>query len=93
MICKQIVFREHALLRMVARRITQQEVEIVLAEHRIVAESLTDKPFPSKLLLGSLQGKPLHVVVAQDYHGRCFIITVYQPDPLIWNDDFSLKKP
>ncbi len=92
MICKEIVFREHAVLRMVARRITRSEVNIVIAGHRIIAEYPTDKPFPSKLLLGSVQGRPLHILVAQDDNECCFIITVYQPDPLIWNVDFSLKK-
>lgn len=64
----------------------------MLTEHRIIADYPADKPFPSKLLLGSVQGRPLHVLVAQDDNQCYFIITVYQPDPLVWNDDFSLKQ-
>ena len=31
-------------------------------------------------------------MIAQDQNECCFIITVYQPDPLIWDTDFSLKQ-
>ncbi len=93
MLCRQLVFREHALLRMVAaRRINRLKVEEVLGEHRIITEYPTDQPFPSRLLLGSVKDRHLHVVVAHDANECCFVITVYEPDPLIWNQDFSLKK-
>jgi len=77
---------------MVSRRITRPEVERVLLDGRIIAEYPTDKPFPSKLLLGTIVGRSLHVVASQDESGCCFIITVYEPDPVVWNVDFSLKK-
>jgi len=77
---------------MVSRRITRNEVEQVLLNGRIIAEYPTDKPFPSKLLLGTVVGQPLHVVASQDEAGCCFIITVHEPDPVVWNVDFSLKK-
>lgn len=92
MVCKQIIFREHAVLRMVASRISRTEVDAVLSNHRIITEYKTDKPFPSKLLLGSANGRPWHVVVAQDLNECSLVITIYQPDPLPWNDDFSLKR-
>lgn len=77
---------------MVARRINRAEVEAVLANGRIIAKYPTDKPFPSKLLLGSIDGRPLHIVAAQDETGRCYVITAYEPDPLAWNDEFTVKK-
>ena len=92
MVCTKLIFREHALLRMVARRITRFEIEAVLAEGCIIAEYPTDKPFPSKLLLGSVRGRSLHIVVAQDEAEHCYIVTAYEPDPLIWDNDFTLKK-
>ncbi|MBC8154811.1 MAG: DUF4258 domain-containing protein [Bacteroidetes bacterium] len=70
-------------MRMVARRVTRPEVEAVLSIGYIIAEYPTDKPFPSCLLLGLINKRPLHVIAAQSEEGRCFVITVYEPDPAI----------
>jgi hypothetical protein len=38
--------------------------------------------------------KPLHVVVAEDAGlETSIIITVYEPDPAIWEADFERKRP
>ena len=52
-----------------------------------IKEYPDDKPYPSRLILGWKEGKPLHVVAAET-----IIITVYQPDPTLWNADFRSKK-
>ncbi len=92
MICQEVIYRQHAILRMVARRVRRPEVEAILLTGYIITEYPTDKPFPSCLLLGFINERPLHVVAAQNEDGRCFVITVYEPDPAVWNDDFTIKK-
>ena len=51
----------------------------------IIEDYFDDKPCPSALLLGFIDGKPCHVVVAQcEDHAR--IITVYLPEKNKWVD-------
>ncbi len=61
----------------------------------IIAEYPDDQPFPSFLLLYFEQGKPLHVVVGKDtsaIDGACYVITAYEPDIKLWNDDFRTRR-
>jgi len=46
------------------------------------------------LLLGTVDGRVLHVVVGHDAGTeRCYVVTVYQPDPERWERDFRRRKP
>src|SRR5580700_6322121 len=46
-------------------------------------------PFPSYLILGFLGDMPLHVSLRVEAGGtRCYVITVYVPDPKRWSPDF-----
>ncbi len=50
---------------------------------------MLDKPYPSRLLLGSVETKPLHVVLASDEAaGLSIVVTVYEPVLEHWNSDF-----
>ena len=53
-----------------------------------------DNPYPSRLLLGWCQERPLHVVVAENAQDdEWIIITAYEPDPAQWDADFKRRKP
>lgn len=58
----------------------------------IIREYADDKPFPSRLLLGWHQKRPLHVVAADTPDNETIIITAYEPDTTIWEADFKTKK-
>jgi hypothetical protein len=61
----------------------------------IITSYPSDKPLPSKLVLGWIgKGKkqPVHVVYAMDEQNRKHIITVYRPDSEIWDKKFRKKK-
>ncbi len=61
---------------------------------QVVEDYPDDKPYPSRLLLGWREGRPLHVVVAENAPGNEWIvITVYEPDPARWEADFTRRKP
>jgi hypothetical protein len=51
-----------------------------------------DKPHPSYLMLGYSAGRALHLVISADNKGNCFIITAYEPDKKIWDENFENKK-
>ncbi len=53
----------------------------------------SDKPYPSSLLLGMVNDRPLHVVAADHPAGEVIVvITVYEPDPLRWNAAFRRRR-
>ena len=58
----------------------------------MIADYLDDKPYPSTLLLGFINGGPVHVVIARDDQtADCYVVTVYVPDSKLWNDDFRIR--
>lgn len=78
---------------MFKRSISADDVELAIKEGIVIKSYPGDKPFPSRLILGFMDGaKPLHVVVSQDAQsGTCYIITAYEPDPSLWTSDFTKK--
>jgi hypothetical protein len=44
------------------------------------------------LILGWLNNNPTHVLTAENDDGDSVIITAYQPDPMLWENDFKRKK-
>jgi len=88
-----LIFRNHALKRMFERDIDIEDVRHVIQTGKIIADYPEDQPYPSSLLLGWKENQPLHVVYAKNELDEIIIITAYYPDPLIWNNDFTRKKP
>lgn len=90
---KKVIYRIHALKRMVDRHISPEEVCRVLETGVDIENYPDDLPFPSRLVLGTIGPRPLHVVAADDRQdGNTVIITVYEPDPEKWEDGFSRRK-
>ena len=93
MSAKRLVFRVHALQRMFERRITTEEVRRVLESGETIESYPEDQPYPSRLVLGWVGTRPLHVVVADHQTAETMvIITVYEPDPELWENDFARRK-
>jgi hypothetical protein len=89
----RLVFRVHAIQRMFQRRISEEEVKQVVATGEIIEPYPTDKPFPSRLLLGWIGSRPIHVVAADDALAQeTIIVTVYQPDATEWEAGFIRRK-
>lgn len=90
---KHIFFSGHAVQRMFEKQISKDDVDAVIADGEIIAEYPEDKPFPSYLMLGFRNLRPLHVVLAVDEDSQtCHIITVYPPDSSLWNEDFKIRR-
>ena len=88
----KLIFRVHAVQRMFERNITRDDVKAVIEAGEIIREYSDDKPFPSRLMLGWIENRPLHVVAADTPDAETIIITAYEPDPALWETDFKTKK-
>jgi len=87
-----LVFRVHAIQRMFQRRISKEEVRQVVATGETIETYPTDKPFPSRLILGWSGSRPIHVVAADDASVQeTIIVTVYQPDLEEWESGFKRR--
>ena len=88
----KVVYRVHALKRMFERGISPADVVHVLAIGETVTDYPDDIPYPSRLLLGWSRGRPIHVVAADNPVDReTIVITVYEPDPEVWDSSFTRR--
>jgi hypothetical protein len=77
---------------MFEQAIAEADVEYVLSSGEEIRAYPEDKPYPSKLVLGWVGNRPLHVVAAEHTAaGETIIITVYEPDPLRWDASFRRR--
>ena len=88
-----IDFRLHAVQRMYERGITPIDVREIIKNGKVIEQYLDDKPFPSYLIKGTTNGKSLHVVIAIDEKTKqAIIITVYEPNPILWKEGLEKRK-
>ena len=91
--CRRILFSRHAIERMFQRSVPPAVVRRIIDEDDRIADYPQDKPYPSTLLLGLEKGRPVHVLVAREgQSGDCVVVTVYRPEPNVWNDDFRTRR-
>lgn len=89
----RLIYRVHAVRRMFERDIKPDEVTEVLERGEVLEEYPTDRPFPSRLVLGVASNRLLHVVAADDVQGGItYVITVYEPDADLWTADGRRRK-
>ena len=89
----RLIYRLHAIRRMFERRISAKHVEHVVASGEVIEEYPDDQPYPSRLILGFVDDRPLHVVGAENAAaGEMIIITVYEPDLERWDAGFRRRK-
>ncbi len=89
-----LVFRVHAIQRMSQYGVGVEDVRHVLEQGETIKSYPEDKPYPSLLVLGWRETRPIRVVAADDTRtGETFVVTVYEPTPLLWEPDFRRKRP
>ncbi len=89
----KLICRKHALQRMFQRSIRTEDVAFVLSDGKRIIAYPDDTPYPSRLMLGWRGERPIHVVAADTPEGETIVITVYEPDPALWESGFERKKP
>jgi hypothetical protein len=87
------IFRIHAVRRMFQRGIDETEVKDIVEQGETIEEYPDDSPFPSRLVLGWSENRPLHIVVADNQKSaERIIVTVYEPNPDQWDNEFKRRK-
>ncbi len=93
MTCSDYSFSRHAVDKMFTRGVSTDEVKQIAEGGDLIQEYPNDTPYPSYLLLGYADGRPLHVLVAQEFEdGPCIIVTAYVPDTTYWLDDYRTRR-
>lgn len=91
--CTSVTYTGHALRRMFERQLSSEEVVYTLQTGELVVDYPDDRPYPSQLRLGWVNGRAIHVVVSQNpENGECYVVTAYYPSLEIWNDDFKTRR-
>ena len=87
------IFRLHAIRRMFERRIGEADVKRAIQTGDVIENYPEDTPYPSRLILGWCESRPLHVVVAENKADKqIIIVTVYEPSLDFWEADFKRRK-
>ena len=90
--CNKILFSDHIISQMFRRNISLVEVKFILNTGEVIREYTDDKQYPSFLILGFIDHRPLHLLVAKDSDTRnCIMVTAYEPDKNLWSPDFKTK--
>ncbi len=88
---KTYIITAHGSDRAAKRGIRSLEIEQAIASGEVIEDYPSDKYGPSCLIFGHAQnGRPLHIQVSYAAHVK--VITVYEPSPDDWNDDFRTRK-
>jgi hypothetical protein len=79
---------------MFQRRIDEKDVRSILETGETIERYPDETPYPSRLILGWLGKRPLHVVAADNTVDReTIVITVYEPEQDKWSQDFKRRIP
>lgn len=86
-------FSKHAVDQSILRQIRVNEIKDVISKGQLIEDYPNDKYGPSCLICGLTQaGRPIHVQCSYPIRPLVKIITVYEPDPDRWNDDFTIRR-
>ncbi|HZM23410.1 MAG TPA: DUF4258 domain-containing protein [Anaerolineales bacterium] len=89
----EIFFRIHAVQRMFERGISEQRVLGALKLGETIEDYSSEMHEPSRLILGFLGNRPIHVVASENPETKeITIITVYVPNPDKWSKDFKSRR-
>ena len=89
----RVIYTDHAIDGLRKRRISRSQVQVVLDLGEVIEHYPNDYPYPSDLILGFIESVPLHVVAARNSHESLLIVvTAYEPDPDLWDEDFVRRR-
>ena len=88
-----VEWRKHTLQRLGERNVSQKDVLQILKSGEVIQYYSNDRPFPSMLMFGWIEDRPLHTVMSYDEIGdKAYIITVYEPSLDVFESDYKTKK-
>ena len=78
---------------MFEREISGADIRTIIESGETISEYPDDIPYPSKLILGYVDRRPIHLVLGyNEIDQTCIVITVYPPSKDIWENDFKHKR-
>jgi hypothetical protein len=90
---KNIVWRKHALIRMMERDISRNDVFNAISNGKIIETYPDIKPYPGYLIFGQADKKMLHTLLSWDEDEFiAYIITVYIPDADHFQENGKTRK-
>ena len=88
----RVLWKRHALERMMERGISRNSVKQVILEGVIIDQYPEDYPMPS-MLMAIMKPTPLHVVIAWNKEtAECHVVTAYQPDLIHFEADLITRR-
>ena len=88
-----VTFTRHAILRMRAAALRERRSTAFWRAVTSLSAIPTTSPYPSVLMLGGSEARPIHVVAAHNMaEDEIIIITVYRPDPERWDPEFRVRR-
>jgi hypothetical protein len=89
-----LAFTRHARKRILERGIRIDEIHGATHAPTVVEEYPDDEPYPSRLVLGWVGGRPLHIVLAgPTVAGDTILVTLYEPALEWWEPGFVRRRP
>lgn len=89
----QFEFSKHAVDQSILRNIRVQEIKEVIANGQVIEDYPDDKYGASCLISGFTQAqRPLHIQCSYPSRPLIKIITVYEPNPSLWSNDFTQRR-
>ena len=89
----QFEFSKHAVDQSIVRSIRVQEIKEAITNGQVIEDYPNDKYGPSCLISGLTQAnRPIHVQCSYASRPLIKIITVYEPDSNLWNNDFTRRR-
>ncbi|MBN1814276.1 MAG: DUF4258 domain-containing protein [Anaerolineae bacterium] len=78
---------------MFERAIAKEDIRQALETGKTIETYPEDQPYPSRLVLGWVGTRPIHVVVADNpAQQEMIVITVYEPNPAKWETGFEKRR-
>lgn len=89
----QFEFSKHAVDQSILRQIRVREIKEAISNGQVIEDYRQDKYGPSCLVCGLTRAqRPIHIQCSYPFRPLIKIITVYEPEPQRWNDDFTRRR-
>ena len=78
---------------MYERDIFEDDVRLVIEDGEIIENYEHELPYPTRLVFKIIALRPIHVVAAyNNQDNEVIIITTYEPDGHLWQNDFKKRR-
>jgi Domain of unknown function (DUF4258) len=92
-VADQFEFSKHAVDQSILRRIRVQEVKEAIAKGQVIEDYPEDKYGASCLICGVTQeNRSIHIQCGYPSQPLIKIITLYEPDPNRWSNNFTKRR-